>query len=305
MRESSMKPHLGKLAWRLSLLGLVLSAILAGGCAPSNKVPVIISLEAEKDCLCAAESCEIRVVAYDPDGDDLSYAWSATGGDIFGEGSMATWTAPDSPQTYTIIVKVADGRGGEAEMQLSLGVIPNSPPLIDSLAAKRARANRGEFIVIECLASDTDEDSLTYTWSATGGTFYGTGSITTWEAPLTLGTYTITVEVTDGRGGEASGRLTLDVTANHSPVIESLAAEHMVVIFGKSTNINCVASDPDGDALTYFWAAADGEISGEGSAVIWTAPDACGEYITVTVTVVDDRGGEASRELSIRVRKPG
>ncbi|MCK4723061.1 MAG: hypothetical protein KAT75_07145, partial [Dehalococcoidia bacterium] len=138
-----------------------------------------------------------------------------------------------------------------------------------------------------------------------GGTFYGTGPITTWEAPLTLGTYTITVEVTDGRGGEASGRLTLGVAANHSPVIESLAAEHMVVIFGKSTNINCVASDPDGDALTYFWAAADGEISGEGSAVIWTAPDVCDEYITVTVTVVDDRGGETSRELSIRVRKPG
>ncbi len=305
MRESSMKSPLGGLAWRLGLLGLVLGAIFAGGCAPSNKAPVIISLEAEKDCLCAAESCEIRVVAYDPDGDDLSYTWSATGGDISGEGSTATWTAPDSLQSYTITVEVADGRGGEAEMQLSLGVIANAPPVIDSLEAKRARASRGEFVVIECLASDTDEDSLTYIWSATGGTFYGTGPVTTWEAPLTPGTYTITVEVTDGRGGEASGHLTLDVAANHPPVIESLVAEHMVVIFGRSTGIECVASDPDGDVLTYFWDADDGEISGEGPAVIWTAPDACGEYITVTVTVVDGRGGEASREVTIRVRKPG
>jgi len=291
--------------WRLGLAVLTLFTILAGGCALLNKAPVIINLEAEKDHLCTSESGQIRVVAYDPDGDDLSYQWSATGGDIFGEGSIAIWAAPDSPQTCQITVKVADGRGGEAEMQLSLGVAPNSPPVIDSLSAKRTRANRAECIVIECLASDADEDSLTYTWSATGGTFYGVGSVTTWEAPLALGTYTITVEISDSRGGEASGRLTIDVTVNHSPVIESLTADETVVIVGRSTNINCNASDPDGDVITYFWSATDGEISGEGPAIVWSAPDKCGEYVTVTVSVVDDRGGETSGELSIRARKPG
>ncbi len=291
--------------WRFGLVALMLGAVLASSCTLLNKAPVISSLEAEKDCLCATESCEIRAVAYDPDGDELSYQWRATGGNISGQGATAIWTAPDNSDTYTITVEVTDGRGGRSEMQLSLGVVPNTPPAVESLAAKRARVNRAEFIVIECLASDADGDSLIYTWAATGGTFYGSGPITAWESPLTLGAYTITVEVSDGRGGEASAQLTMEVTVNHSPVIESLTAEQMLVVFGNSTTVTCVASDPDGDKITYLWTAADGEISGEGPEVIWTAPDKCGEYVTITVSVIDDRGGETSGELDIRVRKPG
>lgn len=300
-----MKSPSLKLLRRLGLAALALFMLLGGGCALSNKAPVIISLEAGKDNLCAAESCPLRVIAYDPDGDDLSYQWSVAAGDISGDGQTAVWTAPHTQGTYQVSVKVADGGGGEAEMQLSLEVTTNTPPVIDSLSAKRPRANRGEFVVIECLALDADEDDLTYSWSATGGTFYGTGPVTTWEAPLTLGTYTITVAVSDGRGAEASGRLTLEVAVNHSPVIDSLTTDETVVIFGRSANINCSASDPDGDVISYFWSATDGEISGEGPAIIWSAPDTCGEYVTVTVSVVDTRGGETSGELAIRTRKPG
>jgi hypothetical protein len=300
-----MKSSPLKLIRRLGLAALALFTLLSGGCALSNKAPVIIGLEAEKVNLCVAESCPLRVIAYDPDEDDLSYFWSATDGDISGDGQTAVWTAPHTPGTYQVSVKVTDGGGGEAEMQLSLEVAPNTPPVIDSLSAKRPRANRGEFVVIECLALDDDRDNLTYSWSATGGIFYGTGPVTTWEAPLALGTYTIRVAVSDGKGAEASGQLTLEVAVNHSPVIESLTASETVVIFGRSTDINCVASDPDGDVISYFWSATDGEISGEGSSIIWSAPDACGEYVTVTVSVVDTRGGETSAEVTIRAKKPG
>lgn len=304
-KESTVKTPSGRLTWLLGLVALMLGAVLASSCTLLNKAPIIDSLEAEKDYLLTAESGEIRVVAHDPNGDELSYEWQASGGDIYGQGQVAIWTAPESPDTYTIAVRVTDGRGGEAEMQLSLGVISNSPPVIESLTAQRTRANRAEAIVIECLASDVDGDSLAYAWSATGGSFYGTGSVTAWMAPTELGSYTISVAVTDGRGGESSAQLVIDVMANQPPVIESLTATDMVVIFGNSTDITCVASDPDGDELAYSWNAAEGEISGEGSTVMWTAPDMCGEYITVTVTVFDDRGAETSGALSIRVRKPG
>ena len=159
-----MKSPSLKLLRRLGLAALALFMLLGGGCALSNKAPVIISLEAGKDNLCAAESCPLRVIAYDPDGDDLSYQWSVAAGDISGDGQTAVWTAPHTQGTYQVSVKVADGGGGEAEMQLSLEVAPNTPPVIDSLSAKRPRANRGEFVVIECLALDADEDDLTYSW---------------------------------------------------------------------------------------------------------------------------------------------
>ncbi len=285
-------------------MGLVLSIMLAGGCLP-NKGPIVNSLEAEKSYLYTNEDCRLTAYAYDPDGDNLNYAWSVTAGSISSEGATAIWTVPPTPQNCTVTVRVDDGRGATAEMALSREVVANHAPTIDSLAAGRMRANRGEFIVIECQATDADGDSLTYSWSATGGELYGAGPVITWGAPLELGTYTITVDVLDDKGGQASGRLTLDVAYNHSPIIESLTAEQTTVIFGNSTAITCVASDEDGDRLAYLWTAEAGEISGEGPDVIWTAPDACGELVPIVVTVIDDRGGETSQEVDIHVRKPG
>jgi len=301
-----VKSSLFKLSWRLGLVGLTLVLLLSGGCALSNKGPVIVSLEVGDDSLYVSQSYSLRAIACDPDGDDLSYVWSATGGDISGDGPEVSWTAPDTPGTCQVGVMVVDNGGAETEMELSLEVVANTPPVIKSLSAKRPRANRGEFVVIECLAVDDDGDDLSYAWSATGGTFYGAGPVVAWEAPLELGTYTIRATVSDGKGAPALGQLTLEVAVNHSPVIESLTATDTVVFLGQSTDISCVASDPDGDVISYFWSATDGEIVGEGPNVIWDTPlDSCGDYVTITVSVVDTRGGETSAEITLRARSPG
>jgi len=123
-------------------------------------------------------------------------------------------------------------------------------------------------------------------------------------APHIPGTYAITVTVTDGRGGETTTQLTIDVRVNYPPVVESLTAEPAVVNRAETTAIECVASDPDGDELSYLWTTDGGNISGQGSAVTWIAPNTCGSYV-VAVSVADGRGGEASEELEIKVIKPG
>lgn len=94
------------------------------------------------------------------------------------------------------------------------------------------------------------------------------------------------------------------VQSNKSPVIESLTAEPPVVTQGDSATVKCIAYDPDGDKLSYQWAASMGNISGQGYTVIWTGPDKCGNHV-ITVTVVDSGGKEATEELTIRVKKPG
>ena len=94
------------------------------------------------------------------------------------------------------------------------------------------------------------------------------------------------------------------VQSNKSPVIDSLTAEPLVVNQYGSATVKCVASDPDGDELSYQWAATSGNISGQGATVIWTGPDKCGNHV-ITVTVVDSGGKEATEELTIRVKKPG
>jgi hypothetical protein len=91
---------------------------------------------------------------------------------------------------------------------------------------------------------------------------------------------------------------------NRPPLIESLSASPSVIGQAETTVIECVASDPDGDALSYQWSAERGRISGQGPSVTWTSPDACADYI-VTVTVTDSRGAITSQSVTITVRKPG
>lgn len=202
--KANMKPPLGQTKWRLSLVALTLCTILCSGCGLFNNAPVIISLEAERDSIGVSDSLEVRCIATDEDGDSLTWAWSTTGGTFSGAGAVVTWTAPDTSGTYVITVTVTDGRGGEATMQLTTEVLANRPPVIESVVAEREVVLENESTPIECIAYDPDGDELTYKWTASGGEFSGQGPAVVWTAPGSCTTHTITVTVTDGRGGEAS-----------------------------------------------------------------------------------------------------
>jgi len=69
---------------------------------------------------------------------------------------------------------------------------------------------------------------------------------------------------------------------------------------GKSCELDCLASDPDGDRLSYAWSADGGELWGEGSVVTWTAPSNGGDF-AVTVTVTDTTGGVATESKAFTV----
>lgn len=116
-----MKSLLIQTTWRFSLAVLTLCTILSS-CVQSNNSPVISSLEAEKDLVEPSDSCEIKCVASDADGDNLTYTWSATGGTISSVGPVATWTAPNTCESYVVTVVVADSRGGEASEKLGVKV---------------------------------------------------------------------------------------------------------------------------------------------------------------------------------------
>ncbi|UCD53747.1 MAG: PKD domain-containing protein [Dehalococcoidia bacterium] len=87
---------------------------------------------------------------------------------------------------------------------------------------------------------------------------------------------------------------------NNPPVIDRVTAERWEVEESLSIPIECIASDPDGDELTYTWEAANGHIFGQGSRITWTVPETKGRYI-IKVTVTDGRGGVASRESTMLV----
>jgi outer membrane protein OmpA-like peptidoglycan-associated protein len=66
---------------------------------------------------------ELRARAADPDGDKLSYSWTATGGTATGSGETASFSAAGvKAGSYTVTVAVDDGRGGKASCSMTVNV---------------------------------------------------------------------------------------------------------------------------------------------------------------------------------------
>lgn len=84
------------------------------------------------------------------------------------------------------------------------------------------------------------------------------------------------------------------------PVVQRIVAVPPVVPRGGSAQLTALASDPDGDTLSYAWSAAAGSFTEQTRARIrWSAPAAAGVY-RVSV-VVSDRDGSDSADLDITV----
>lgn len=302
-----------------SLAILAIIVFLVGGCVSTNHLPVITGLNAERELVAPLESCLIECVAWDEDGDELSYEWLVSEGNIDGDGSTVAWEAPESGGIYDIMVKVSDGNGHEVKDSMTIAVRADQPPIIIGLTADPESVTPSSSCQLRCDARDPDFDELSYDWSTEGGHISGEGSEVTWTAPAATGTYTITVVVTDGLGGESSSSLPVMVGVNHPPVVEDLIItpedskyfnySKTKIFEGTSCDLECVVSDPDGDNLSYQWFAerhrdslssAVGDISGEGSSVTWTAPTRVSKVI-VSVLVSDGKGGTDTEDIVIDV----
>lgn len=184
----------------------------------------------------------------------------------------------------------------------------NEPPVISGLAVlTEGEINPGGVVLLQCYATDSDGDELSYSWSADTGSFNGSGANVNWTAPDEVGTYTINVEVSDGSDDTVTDSIIVGVLVpNNPPVIETISAEWHRLKKGSNTPITCLASDPDGDTLSYEWSAVDGDgnpagnFTGEGDTVTWFAPNNYGTY-TITATVSDSRGGQDSTTIDIVV----
>jgi len=299
----------------LIIIGIVAAAVVLAilfDTMLANHRPAITSLEAEPERVIPQGSCQIVCNATDRDGDELSYSWSASEGGITGEGATVIWTAPRFEGSYNITVTVTDGRGGEDTDYVIIAVRANKSPTITSLIADADWTLPSGSLQVTCDASDRDGDELSYDWTASGGDISGTGAVVNWTAPQEVGTCNVTVVVTDGYGGEDTWSVILSVATGTPPTIEDLIVTAKEPKYLKTTttgymvwktreyDIECIVSDTSGGVF-YEWSCYDGEISGEGSMITWTAPNKTSVEVTVTVIVSDVAGTRAGKSIVFAV----
>jgi outer membrane protein OmpA-like peptidoglycan-associated protein len=183
----------------------------------------------------------------------------------------------------------------------------NHPPIAACSANPvSVHAGSGDAVAVHVNATDPDNDPLTYTYAATGGTVEGTGPDARWStAGLGVGTYTVTAKVDDGRGGTAScaADLKVEEKPNHPPII-SCAPDRSPILPGEHATIISTASDPDNDPLTYSYTATGGQIAGNGAQAPFDATGLQPGKYTVNCKVSDGRGGNAEASTTVEVKEP-
>ena len=133
--------------------------------------------------------------------------------------------------------------------------INHHPTIISLTANPQSPIEVNQDTAITCLATDQDGDTLTYTWTKTGGTITGSGSAITWTAPAVVETYTITCTVSDGEL-TATRSLTIEVSTLGPEILEG-------TVYGSVSN-------------TLIYGATVTAISG--TEIYTTATDFNGEY---------------------------
>jgi hypothetical protein len=177
----------------------------------------------------------------------------------------------------------------------------------------------GEEATLTIEAYDEDGDELTYVAYDSLGTSFDVTKIDnnnaefTWLTPGVAGSYTLTIEVSDGRGGTDSYSIDMnffDLSENNPPeIIGDIIIENPPGIDTPPGGpymrgqihyiVRVEAVDPDGDPLSYRWYGGGiyGYSDPAANPTEWITMDDSGT-ILIRVVVSDDRGGEDEAQLS-------
>ena len=295
-----------------------------------NRAPEIVPIENQN--LQRGEVLELQLEANDPDGDPIEFAIANESlgfalPDFItftdnGNGTASLLLEPgfNDRGDYTLTLTATDNGGGDEDNVLSdtysfvVSVnSPNEPPVLDYIGDQVAVV--GDLLELPIFVSDLDQDELTYSLTGlaigatiTPGDKYGEAILTWTPLAEDIGSYTVSIEVSDSGNGNSDDVLqdsqdfTIEVrNSNNAPVLPPL--EPLTVNEGETLTLQLNATDSDNDALTYL-----AENLPEGSNLdpatglfTWT-PNfiAAGLYEDIQITVTDGHSS-STQPLSITV----
>ncbi|MBL8026515.1 MAG: FG-GAP repeat protein, partial [Fibrobacteres bacterium] len=204
----------------------------------SNRPPVFSALR--DTFVYEGSSIGFRSSAVDPDDDVLTYAWYIDGiAYIAGDTISIVSTYSDSG-VRTLSCIATDGSLQDTVTFMVTIKNTNRPPVLNAI--RDTIMNEGETITILTSAVDPDGDVVTYFWSVSN--------------PYTAsyadsGNKVVSCVASDGDMQDTVFFNLYVQNMNRAPVVNGIVDKN--VNEGDTVKVTAIASDPDGDMLTYSW----------------------------------------------------
>ncbi|RNC69894.1 MAG: hypothetical protein ED859_07070 [Desulfuromonadales bacterium] len=256
--------------------------------------------------LIAPAAFSYQVVATDPENQAMNYSLTGNpAGMTISSTGLISWSATVAG-TYTITVKATDPGSLSASQSFTLtvnGGSVNQAPVIASSPVTTGYEDGYYYYAVS--ATDPNGDVLSYalTTKPSGMTINTKTGLIYWH-PNDKGSYSVIVKVSDAAGLSATQSFKVTVVNkpdNNDPKITSTAITTASVGVPYAYDVN--ATDSNGDTLYYrLKSAPSGMVIDVVSGLIsWTPAATQTGSQSVSVEVVDIKGGQTSQSFTIKV----
>jgi PKD repeat protein len=282
-------------------VGLVaLATLLVAGCAtggggggtttpPVNQSPIAAFTISPPSGAAVLNVTLDATFSADPDGVVTSYSWDLGDGQT---ANTATVNHAYPAGTYSIVLTVTDNSGAVDSDTRVLTVDPAAP-----VAGFTATPSTGPAPLAVAFnasgSSDSDGTIVSYAWNFGDG---GTATGVTTNHTFAVGTFTVTLTVTDDDGVTATTTRVIGAT-NDAPVASFTTTP---TSGNRPLNVNLDAAgsfDSDGSIVSYSWSFPGGSAGGVNTSVVLNTLGAN----VISLTVTDNNGATNTTTRTVTV----
>jgi protocatechuate 3,4-dioxygenase beta subunit len=237
---------------------------------------------------------QLQAVAVDPEGDNVTYTWSASHNGTSLSIDNNTLSIGDLTGEIVITLEVSDGKNSVTR-QRTIEIVQNNAPVINQFKVLPTVLKVGKTVQFSALASDPDLDNVTYKW-------YWDDTLISEEAngvlniptDSTAGTYILKLVVSDGK---------LSTQQTQSITVQELAAKPVVTLKSEKNQI-LVGTQTDITATVSIKSKLKWSVSQGGNIIVQTAgvtfsASSPGTYSVTVVATNED--GIQSEETTINI----